>query len=211
MSNNNTGKNSSTQKNSSPAKKSPAQNTPPKDVRLGEGVADAAKARANEKMQDIASMAVDMLFDYLKGKVKEIPDAIKNLLADPKTKNEVAALWSEKLYEQGLIPKGYAGLPDEFLIHNFKQDGYLSGLYAGMAIAMMSLVDNGAPEELAIAVRDDMLPNMLCHTYEDCREDFLDKYEGEEKYQWLRKAKPRKPIKFESKLPKMFTDNSENV
>ena len=207
----NTPKKNGTQKNPGTQKNTSNPNTPPKDVRLGEGVADAAKARANEKMQDIASMAVDMLFDYLKGKVKEIPDAIKNLLADPKTKNEVAALWSEHLYTQGVIPKGYAGLPDELLIHNFHQDGYLSGLYAGMAIAMMSLVDNGAPEELAIAVRDDMLPNMLCHSYEDCREDFLDKYEGEEKYQWLRKAKPSKPIKFEPKLPKKFTDNSEKV
>ena len=198
----NSEKGSGTQKNGGTAKKAPTQKTPSKDVRLGEGVADAAKARANEKMQDIASMAVDMLFDYLKGKVKEIPDAIKKLLADPKTKTEVAALWSEQLYEQGIIPKGYAGLPDELLIHNFHQDGYLSGLYAGMAIAMMSLVDNGAPEELAIAVRDDMLPNMLCHSYEDCRDDFLDKYEGDEKYQWLRKAKPRKPIEFKPKLPK---------
>ena len=185
---NNTNKNSGTQGNSGTAKKSPTQNTPPKDVRLGEGVADAAKAKANEKMQGIASMAVDMLFDYIEGKVKEIPDAIKHLLSDPKTKTEVAALWSEQLYAQGIIPKGYAGLPDKLLIHNFHQDGYLSGLYAGMAIAMMSLVDNNAPEELAIAVRDDMLQNMLCHSYEECREDFLDKYEGEEKYQWLRNA-----------------------
>jgi hypothetical protein len=182
-----------------------------KAVHLGDGVMNAAKAEVNERAQGVVSSLVDMFFDYLDGKIKEIPDAIKRLRDDPKTKKEVAALWSEKLYEQGIIPKGYAGLPDEFLIHNFKQDGYLSGLYAGMAIAMMSLVDNGAPEELAIAVRDDMLPNMLCHSYEDCREDFLDKYEGDEKYQWLRKAKPSKPIKFEPKLPKKFTDNSENV
>ena len=184
-------------------------NNQPKDVRLGEGVIDVTKARANEKMQDIASMAVDMLFDYLKGKVKEIPDAIKNLLADPKTKKEVIALWSEQLYEQGVIPKEYTGLLDELLIHNFKQDGYMSGLYAGMAIAMMSLVDNGVPKELAIAVRDDMLSNMVCHTYEECMEDFIDRYEGEEKYQWLREAKSRRPIKFEPKPPKMFKDNSE--
>ena len=199
---NNTNKNSGAQKNDGTAKKAQTQKTPPKDVRLGEGVADVAKAKANEKMQGIASDLVDMLFEYIEGKVKEIPDAIKNLLSDPKTKTEVVTLWSEQLYAQGIIPKGYAGLSDKMLIHNFHQDGYLSGPYAGMAIAMMSLVDNGAPEELAIAVRDDMLPNMLCHTYEDCREDFLDKYEGDEKYQWLRKAKPRKPIEYRPKLPK---------
>ena len=202
MSNTSNGK-----KNSQPKKNTPTPTTPPKDVRLGEGVMNAAKAEVNTRAQGVVSTLVDMFFDYLDGKVKEIPDAIKRLRDDPKTKEEVAALWSEKLYEQGVIPKGYAGLPDDLLIHNFKQDGYMSGLYAGMAIAMMSLVDNGASKELAIAVRDDMLPNMLCHTYEDCREDFLDKYENEEKYQWLRKAKPTKPIEFKPNAK--YTGNSE--
>lgn len=123
------------------------KNVPVKDERLGEGVADVAKAKANEKMQGIASDLVDMFFDYIDSKVKEIPDAIKRLRDNPKTKEEVATLWSEQLYEQGIIPRGYAGLPDDLLIHNFHQEGYLDGLYVGHLLTLVAMTKQGISQK----------------------------------------------------------------
>lgn len=98
--------------------------------------------------------------------------------------------WSKELYEKGLVPKGYRGLPDELLIANFHQDGYLEGLYAGYVIAMMSLVNNNAEENLIVSVRDDIRSNLFGHHY-DNRNEFYDKYK-EESYAWVEKLKPPK-------------------
>ena len=40
------------------------------------------------------------------------------------------------------------------------QTGYLDGLYVGYILAMMSLVDNEAPKDLILSVRDDIRPNL---------------------------------------------------
>lgn len=101
----------------------------------------------------------------------------------PEIIDEIATEWSEKLYEKGLVPKGYSGLTDELLIANFHRDGYLSGLYAGYVLAMMSLVDNKADKELIISVRDDIRPNLIGHHYND-RDEFYKKYKSE-LYSWI--------------------------
>lgn len=50
---------------------------------------------------------------------------------------------------------------------------------------MMSLVDNDAPEELVIAVRDDVRPNLIGHSYKD-RDEFYSRYKTD-KYSWVDK------------------------
>ena len=100
---------------------------------------------------------------------------------------KILTLWSNQLCERGLIPKGYNGLPDELLIANFRQEGYLDGLYAGYALAMMALVDNNAEKELIISVRDDIRPNLIGNHYNN-RDDFYKRYKGET-YSWIERAK----------------------
>lgn len=85
-----------------------------------------------------------------------------------------------------VLPKGYAGLPDNLLIDNLHQDGYLEGIYVGYALAILSLVDNNAPEELILAVRDDIRPNLMGHHYND-REEFFPRYKGEA-YSWVERS-----------------------
>lgn len=140
-------------------------------------------------MQGIASMAVEMLFDYIESKVKEIPDSIKRLLDSPEAKKEVAALWSEKLYEQGVIPKGYAGLPDDLLIHNFHQDGYLEGMYAGYLITITALAEKGVSKEDLLDAREIVMPRFFRKSYED-RKALFDQLESEMQ-EWVKDTKPQ--------------------
>lgn len=92
-------------------------------------------------------------------------------------------MWSGQLAESKLVQKAYAGLPDNLLIDNLHQDGYLDGLFVGYVLAMMSLVDNNASKELTIAVRDEMRLNLIGHHYND-RNDFYTLYKCE-KYNWV--------------------------
>lgn len=96
------------------------------------------------------------------------------------------ALWSEQLAKKGLISQVYAGLPDEVLIDNMHQIGYLDGMYVGYILAMMSLVDNEAPKDLILSVRDDVRPNLIGHHYNN-REEFIKRYKNE-KYVWINSA-----------------------
>lgn len=134
-------------------------------------------------------MAVEMLFDYIESKVKEIPDSIKRLLDSPEAKKEVAALWSEKLYEQGVIPKGYAGLPDDLLIHNFHQDGYLEGMYAGYLITITALAEKGVSKEDLLDAREIVMPRFFRKSYED-RKALFDQLESEMQ-EWVKDTKPQ--------------------
>ena len=95
--------------------------------------------------------------------------------------------WSEELYKKGLVPKGYSGLSDELVIHNFRQVGYLNGMYVGYILALMSLIDNGADEKVILDVRDAVRPNLLGHSYDD-RSEFIDKF-NDKKYQTILKQK----------------------
>lgn len=104
-----------------------------------------------------------------------------------KDTDELISLWSSQLSEKGLLPQGYAGLPDNLLIDNLHQDGYLAGLYTGYALALMSLVDNNASKELILSVRDDVRPNLTGHHYND-REQFYLRYK-DEAYSWVEKSR----------------------
>lgn len=157
------------------------------DVRLGEGVANDVKATLNQEMKEIAKKFIGIVSDVVKEKMKEAPDKIYEWLNSQKTQDEIVDLWSNKLVQDGLIPKGYAGLPEELLIANIHQEGYLDGLYVGYILAMMGLVDNAAGEELILSVRDYIRPNLMVHHY-DNRDEFCSKYK-DEKYSWVEKTR----------------------
>lgn len=153
-------------------------------VRLGEGVADDMKHTANQELSDIGKMLIDIIARFAKGKIQDI-DLDK--LFSKKNEEELVALWSNQLAEKGLVSKAYAGLPEELLIANMHQEGYLDGLYTGYVLAMMSLVDNDAPEDLVLAVRDDIRPNLIGHSYKD-RDEFNSRYKTD-KYSWVDKKR----------------------
>lgn len=152
-------------------------------VKFGDGLADGVKNKVNQESLGICNLLLERLFEYLNEKVQDINF---EKLFSKKEKEKIVSLWSSALAEKGLLPKGYAGLPDNLLIDNMHQDGYLDGLYAGYALAMMSLVDNGAPKELILSVRDEVRPNLVGHHYND-REEFYLHYK-DEKYSWIEKS-----------------------
>ena len=157
------------------------------NVRLGDGVVDEAKAEANNRIKELVKMSVNMFFDYLESQMKDLPDTIKRLRNNPELEQKVEALWSEQLFEEGLVPKGYSGLPDKLLVTNLHQDGYLGGMYVGYILAMMALVDNGASKDTILAVRDYIRPNLMGHHFGD-RDEFISQYKNE-KYSWVEKEK----------------------
>ncbi len=95
-------------------------------------------------------------------------------------------MWSEYLFKEGLVPNGYNGLPNNLLISNFRQEGYLSGMHDGYVLAMMAMVDNNVSKEIVIAVRDFIRSNSVGHRYDE-ENKFLDMYKNE-KYSWIDKA-----------------------
>ena len=153
-------------------------------VKLGDGVADGLKSEANQEILSIGKMLIGVLSKYVKDKVQNID--LEKLLSKKDT-DELISLWSSQLTEKGVLPKEYAGLPDNRLIDNLHQDGYLEGIYVGYALAIMSLVDNNAPEELILTVRDDIRPNLMGHHYND-REEFFLRYKGEA-YSWVERSR----------------------
>lgn len=157
-----------------------------KPVTLGDGVADKVKDNINKNISETLTMLSNIAFNYLKAKIKDIPQGIEKILSSADAQEEILTLWSNQLCERGLIPKGYNGLPDELLIAIFRQEGYLDGLYAGYALAMMALVDNDAEKELIISVRDDIRPNLIGNHYNN-RDDFYKRYKGET-YSWIERA-----------------------
>lgn len=156
------------------------------DVHFGDGVLDDAKAVVNSEVKELVKTFIHTISDYLKGKVKNLPETIERILNSPETEREIAVLWSEHLFEEGLVPKGYNGLPDNLLISNFHQKGYSDGLYAGYVLAMMALTDNDAPKDIILSARDCIRPNLAGH-YDD-KDEFIHRYR-EEKYSWIDKAR----------------------
>ncbi len=153
------------------------------NVKLGDGLADGLKSEANQELLGIGKILIGNLSKYIKEKVQGID---LDTLLSKKDKDELVSLWSSQLAEKELLPKGYAGLPDNLLIDNLHQDGYLAGVYAGYALAMMSLVENNASKELILSVRDDVRPNLMGHHYND-RENFYSRYK-DETYNWVEKS-----------------------
>lgn len=152
-------------------------------VRIGEGVAGNLKQEINQELSSIGKEFIDVLSKFVKGKIKEID--LEELFSK-KNEEDLLALWSEQLANKGLIPQVYAGLPDELLIDNMHQTGYLDGMYVGYILALMSLVDNEAPKELILSVRDDIRPNLIGHHYNN-RDEFIKRFKNE-KYVWINSA-----------------------
>lgn len=153
------------------------------DVRLGDGVVDGWKDEVNKRALQIGKDFIDALAKYLGGKIQGVDfDGLLDRLSE-KDEDAIASLWSSRLAEDGLIPRGYAGLPDGLMVDNLHQNGYLDGIYAGYVFAMMSLADNHASKSLIVSVRDDIRPKLLGHHYNN-REDLLAPYK-EEKYSWI--------------------------
>ncbi len=153
------------------------------NVKLGDGLADGLKRQTNQEMLSTCNLLLSRFFEFIRGKFEDI-DFEK--LFSKRDKDEILSIWSSVLAEKGLVPKGYAGLPDKFLIDNLHQDGYQEGLYAGYALALMSLVDNNASKELILSVRDDLRPNLMGHHYND-RGNFYSRYQ-DKAYSWVEKA-----------------------
>lgn len=156
-------------------------------MHFGDGVIDEAKADVNNMVKGLIKIAIDVVFDYLEGKVEDLPEIIKQLRNSPETEQEIADLWSEHLFEEGLVPKGYNGLPDNLLASNFHQEGYLAGLYTGYILAMMALADNDTPKDIIFSARDYIRPNLIGHHYDD-RDEFIGRYK-DEKYSWIDKTR----------------------
>lgn len=161
---------------------------------FGDGVLDATKTEVNIRAQEFAKTAVDVFFDCLSDIVKnpsatieKIRSSIEQLRNSPEMEQEIVTLWSEQLFESGLIQRSYNGLSDNLLISNFRQEGYLDGLYAGYVLVMMALVDNEVSKEKIWAVRDCVRPNLLNYHY-DKRDELFNLYK-DEKYIWVDRTK----------------------
>lgn len=157
------------------------------NVHLGDGVLDEAKSTVNKELKELLNTLILDFFDWIKHNRKDIPETVTRLFNIPEKRQEVVSQWSNHLFEKGLVPKGYEGLPDNLLISNFHQAGYLDGLFVGYILAMMALADNDVPKDMIIAVRDYIRPNLLGHYYGN-RDEFIGPYKENEKYSWIEKA-----------------------
>ena len=155
-----------------------------KDIKLGDGVADALKLKTNQELSDIGKLIIGEFAKFVKGKIQDI-DFDK--LFSKKNQEEFVEVLSTQLAKKGVIPKGYSGLPEELLIDNLLQDGYLQGLYVGYALSIMALVDNEASKDLIIATRDVVRQNLMGHHYNES-DEFINKFK-DEKYNWVNSAK----------------------
>lgn len=152
-------------------------------VRLGDGVKDKVIDNINENVSDVFDLLLNSFFSYVKDKIPSAVQSIEKIFSNPEMKKDITTLWSKQLFEKGIIPKGYNGLPEELLIANLHQDGYLEGLFSGYVLSMMALVDNGAENELILSVRASVRPDLIGHHYDD-REELYKKY-NEETYNWI--------------------------
>ena len=144
---------------------------------------DEARTDITDKSKEFVKSLIYVIFDYAEKKVKDIPQVIEQIRNNPKVEQEISALWSEHLFKEGLVPKGDNGLPDDMLISNFHQEGYLSGLYIGYILAMMALVDNDISEDKIISVRDYIRPYLMRNYYKNS-DEFIVQYK-DEKYCWI--------------------------
>ncbi len=153
------------------------------NVKLGDGIAEGVKSKVNQEALNVCNLLRERFFEFIKGRIQDFD--LEKLLSK-KDKEELITLWSSQLAEKEFLPRGYAGLPDNLLIDNLHQDGYLDGIYVGYILAMMSLVDNNASKELILSVRDDIRPNLMGHHYND-RDNFYSRYK-DEMYSWVEKT-----------------------
>lgn len=108
-----------------------------KETKLGDGVANELKEEINRELSSTAKSFIRILFAYLNDKVQGIDfDDLLGKLSK-KDEDEIMSLWSSQLVEEGLVPSGYGGLPNDLLIENLHQTGYVDGLYSGYVLAMI--------------------------------------------------------------------------
>ena len=144
---------------------------------------DEARKDITDRAKELVKSLIYVIFDYAERKVKDIPQVIEQIRNNPKVEQEITALWSEHLFKEGLVPKGYNGLSDDMLISNFHQEGYLSGLYIGYILAMMALVDNDISKDKIISIRDYIRPYLLRNYYKNS-DEFVFQYK-DDKYCWI--------------------------
>lgn len=152
---------------------------------LGDGVSNEAKAEFNSRLIRLVKITISKFFDCLDDKAEDLPETIKRLRNSPEIEQKITDLWSEHLFEESFVSKGYNGLPDNLLISNFHQEGYLDGLYVGYILSMMALADNDVSKDIILAARNYIRPNLIGHHYDD-RDEFICKY-NDEKYSWIDK------------------------
>lgn len=155
-----------------------------KEAKLGDGVANELREEINRELSSTAKSFIRILFAYLNDKVQGIDfDDLLGKLSK-KDEDEIMSLWSSQLVKEGLVPSGYGGLPNDLLIENLHQTGYVDGLYSGYVLAMISLVDNNAPRELIASVKNDLFPKPIALCYRDRHE--LVSHLDDEKYRWAK-------------------------
>lgn len=154
-----------------------------KSIHKSNRIVDEVTRNIGDNVVEFLNLLTNEFFNYLKDKVKDVPKEIEKLLSNQEAKKEITVQWSNQLLEKGFISKGYNGLPDEFIVANLRQEGYLDGLYAGYVLALMSLVDNDADKDLILSVKDDLQSSLLGHHYDD-RNEIYDRYKGKA-YSWL--------------------------
>lgn len=129
---------------------------------------------ANSKMNELMKTFVDVIIEFAKNEgSKAINDKLSEVikwLNNPEEKRKIATLWSEHLAEKGFVPEPYGGLSDELLIHNFRQEGYLDGMYVGYLISMITLAENGVSKNVILDAQKDIIPKFFKKSYEDMDE-----------------------------------------
>lgn len=144
-------------------------------VKLGDGVADTLKQSANKELSENGKLLIDVISKFVKEKIQDID---LNKLLNKKNKEDILKLWADQLVEKGVIASGYTGLPDDLLIHNLHQEGFLDGMYIGYVLAMMSLIDNNADRNLILSVRDDIRDAIVYRNYDD-REEVIEEFKDD--------------------------------
>lgn len=160
------------------------------EIELTDKIIGGLVNEAGKQALRIGNTLIDTLADYFVGKIQNIDvDELMNKLRELLGKlnkddmETLKSLWSARLVEKGLISSAYFGLSDGHIIDNLHQEGYLSGLYVGYALAMMSLTNNNAPEELIVSVRDDLRSHLTGHHFNN-QDHPLSQYQ-DEKYSWI--------------------------
>ena len=117
------------------------------NVKLSDGVADNLMQSLNNELSEIGKTLIELISEFVKERIRDID--LRELFSK-KDEDKLLNIWYSQLVEKGLIPKVYEGLPEDMLIHNLHQEGYLQGMYVGFALALMSLEDNNAEENLGL-------------------------------------------------------------
>ena len=160
---------------------------------LNKNVSEKIVDHLNERMEQFICVGLDAIFDKLEEQARCFPQDVqmkfRNICSflrnDTEFKQKTFTLWSEQLYEEGLIPKGYKGLSNQNIIANFRQNGYLDGMYCGYILSMMAMADNNIPQESITKVRDTIRPYVMSANYKNT-DEIIGHYK-EEKYSWIEK------------------------